>query len=353
MNESGGEPRPLAPWLQAQLEQLLGRRAHAILLSGPSGLGQYDLALALASAWLCQSPTTQGACGHCTSCHGVAVRTHPDLCVLMPEVLSLALGWPLGEKVQDELDSKKRKPSKEIKVEAAREAVAFTQMTRSGGDTKVVLVYPAERMNSITANALLKTLEEPVGQVRFILASEAADQLLPTIRSRCQSHTLTWPAFDDALAWLQARAVEGRAVVAAQDLRVLLAAAGGRPDDVLDWLSKVDAMQAASQWRALPQAVARGDASALAGWPPAQAVDALQKLCHDVWALRLGASPRYFDAQDLGPVRAGPASKAGLYALGNWSRELAASARSAEHPFNAGLMIEALVSRAHQALHTA
>jgi hypothetical protein len=151
----------------------------------------------------------------------------------MPEALSLALNWPLDERVQNELDTKKRKPSKDIKVEAAREAVAFTQMTRSGGDTKVVLVYPAERMNSITANAMLKTLEEPVGQVRFILASEAADQLLPTLRSRCQNHPLAWPAFDQALAWLKLRVGEGRAAVDARDLRVLLAAAGGRPDDVL------------------------------------------------------------------------------------------------------------------------
>lgn len=342
--------QPMAPWLQAQLQLLLSRRAHAILLSGPSGLGQYDLALALASAWLCQAPSEQGACGHCASCHAISVRTHPDLCVLMPEVLSLALNWPLDEKVQNELDTKKRKPSKDIKVEAAREAVAFTQMTRSGGDTKVVLVYPAERMNSITANAMLKTLEEPVGQVRFILASEAADQLLPTLRSRCQNHTLVWPAFDEALAWLKLRVGEGRAAVDEQDLRVLLAAAGGRPDDVLARLRDTDARQAAGHWRALPKAVTRGDASALAGWAPAQAVEALQKLCHDVWALRLGAAPRYFDAADLGPVRAGSAGRAALYAMGSWSRELAASARSAEHPFNAGLMIEALVSRAQHAL---
>lgn len=348
-------PQPLAPWLHKQLKPLLGRRAHAILLSGPSGLGQYDLALALASAWLCRSPTENGACGHCPSCHSVAVRTHPDLCVLMPEVLSLQFNWPLDEKVQDELDNKKRKPSKDIKVEAARQAVAFTQMTRSGGDTKVVLVYPAERMNGITANALLKTLEEPVGQVRFILASEAADQLLPTLRSRCQNHTLVWPTFDEALAWLmeQVRAIEGRAAVDAQDLRVLLTAAGGRPDDVLSRLRELDAKQAASQWRALPKAVARGDASALAGWTPPQAVEALQKLCHDVWAMRLGAAPRYFDAQDLGPMRTGGASKAALYAMGSWSRELAACARSAEHPFNAGLMLEALVSRAQMALQAA
>jgi len=348
-----GGKASLAPWLGSQLSGLLARRSHALLISGPSGLGQYDLALALATAWLCQSPAEQGACGQCPSCHSVSVRTHPDLCVLMPEVLSLALQWPLDERVQDELDSKKRKPSKDIKVEAAREAVAFTQMTRSGGNTKVVLVYPAERMNSITANTLLKTLEEPVGQVRFILASEAADQLLPTIRSRCQTHELTWPDFDQALAWLEEQSRDGQGRAAdPQDLHVLLAAAGGRPADALARLREADAKQAAGQWRALPKAMARGDVAALSGWSPAQAIDALQKLCHDVWVLRVGGVPRFFQAQDLPAARAAVASKTSLYALGTWSRELASSARSAEHPFNAGLMLEALTSRARQALLT-
>ena len=118
---------PLAPWLQTQLESLLSQRGHAWLLSGPSGLGQFELALALARAWLCEEATPQGACGHCGSCHAVDVHTHADLCMLMPETLSLALGWPLDEKTQDDLDSKKRKPSKEIKVDAAREAVSFTR----------------------------------------------------------------------------------------------------------------------------------------------------------------------------------------------------------------------------------
>ena len=135
------QPRRLAPWLQSQLESLLLQRGHAWLLSGPSGLGQFDLALALARSWLCERPSAQGACGECGSCHAALVHTHADLCMLMPETLSLALGWPLDEKTQDDLDSKKRKPSKEIKVDAARNAVSFTQFTRSRGSTKVVLVF--------------------------------------------------------------------------------------------------------------------------------------------------------------------------------------------------------------------
>jgi DNA polymerase-3 subunit delta' len=353
---------PLAPWLQSQLEALLKQNGHAWLLAGPSGLGQLDLALALATAWLCDQPTPRGACGRCSSCHSVAVHTHADLCVLMPEALSMALGWPLDEKTQDELDAKKRKPSKEIKVDAARQAVTFTQVTRSRGSTKVVVVFPAERMNTITANTLLKTLEEPPGAVKFILATEAAHQLLPTIRSRCIGHTMVWPDFEASMAWLQnmlavaaAEPATGKkparipAAVDPAALRVLLRAAGGRPADALAWAHSAAPAETARQWQSLPEAMAYGDAQALSNMTPSDAVEALQKLCHDVLATRAGAEPRFFSRDDLPPVSASP-TNAGLFALTQWSRELTATARTVEHPYNPGLMLEVLASRARQAL---
>lgn len=325
----------LAPWLQSQLQDLLQQRGHALLLTGPSGLGQYPLALALASAWLCEQPTAQGACGQCGSCHAIAVRTHADLCVLLPETLAMELGWPLDEKTQDKIDKKEIKASRLIRVEAAREAVAFTQYTRSRGDTKVVLIYPAERMNTEAANTLLKTLEEPVGAVRFILATEAAHQLLPTIRSRCQSHALAWPDAAQALDWLQATSGAD-----ANSARVWLQAAGGRPDDALDW---AQAGLAASTWQRLPQALARGDCAAMADWGPARQLDVQQKLCHDLMAVAAGGEPRFFEAAHL------PRAPA-MAALAGWSRELARSARSVEHPFQAPLMLEAWAARAREVL---
>ena len=326
----------LAPWSQQQLRTLLTRRGHAWLLQGPSGLGQYSLGLALAQAWLCEQPTEHGACGQCRSCHSVEVRTHPDLCVLMPETLSLALGWPLDEAAQEKIDKKERKPSKEIRVEAAREMVSFTQHTRSGGSTKVVLVYPAERMNVVTANTILKTLEEPPGETRFVLASEAAHVLLPTIRSRCQTHTLSWPSPADALAWLQQHELS------ATDAASLLRAAGGRPEDALQLAAQG---LTAKTWSALPKAVARGDTAALADAPPSALIGTLQKLCHDLMAVQTGAPARFFDPADL--PDAPPMS-----ALSQWSKELAQSLRTAEHPFNSGLMLEAQIARARSAIQT-
>ena len=325
----------LPPWIATQLQALAPQPGHALLLQGPSGLGQYTLGLELARAWLCEAPQPQGACGQCASCHAIAVRTHADLCVLMPETAMMALGWPLSEKAQQDIDDKKRKPSKEIRVDALRDAVEFAQRTSARGRGKVVLVYPAERMNTIAANALLKTLEEPVGEVRFVLASEAAHQLLPTIRSRCLTHTLAWPAPDEALAWLSAQMPE-------PDAQVLLRAAGGRPEEAWRW---AQAGLTARQWSALPQALARGEVAALSDWSPAQAVDALQKVCHDLLVVGAGGEPRFFAKADL-PV-AVP-----LAPLAAWWRELADTLRTAEHPFNPGLMQEALVSRARVALHS-
>jgi DNA polymerase-3 subunit delta' len=327
-----------APWIDAQTTALLAQRGHAWLLQGPSGLGQYDLALSLARAWLCEQAGGDAlACGQCASCHAIDVRTHADLAVLMPETAMLTYGWPLSEKAQGEIDDKKRKPSREIRVDAMRDVIEFAQRTSARGRAKVVLVVPAERMNAVTANALLKTLEEPVGHVKFVLASEAAHLLLPTIRSRCMGHTMRWPDEAASLAWLAGQGVD------LQDAPTLLRMAGGRPSDALQ-LARAGHKPAV--WAQLPRALARGDAGVLADLAPPQVVDTLQKLCHDLLARASGAAPRFFEGADL------PAAALSWQALTDWSRALMRAARTAEHPFNGGLMLEALVNQARQTLNS-
>ncbi len=355
-----------APWISAQLQRQLAQRGHAWLLQGPSGLGQLDLGLALVRAWLCERAPTlpaargslppegaraalgrpgggagalaaQGACGQCASCHAIDVHTHADLVVLMPETELLARGWPLPPKAQADIDDKKRKPSREIRVDALREAIEFAQRTSGRGRGKAVLVYPAERMNPVSANALLKTLEEPPGDLRFVLASDAAHLLLPTIRSRCLGHTMVWPAEAEAIDWLVA------AGVPAGEGAALLRAAGGRPAQALAW---AQAKEGAARWAQLPRALRQGDVAALADLPLPEAVARLQKLCHDLLALQVGAAPRFFAASEL------PAQPIAIAALTRWWAQLQQSARNAEHPLNAGLATEFLVSAARQALNS-
>ncbi len=326
----------LAPWIVSQAQNLLAQRGHAWLLAGPSGLGQYDLAMTLVRAWLCDHPGPQGACCTCPSCHAIDVRTHADFFVLMPQTNMQALGWQLSdkpeeEKAPDDTEGKKQKLSKEIKVESMREAVEFSQRTSARSRGKAVLVYPAERMNVYTANALLKTLEEPPGDVKFVLATDAAHLLLPTIRSRCLTHAMMWPDQSVALAWLESRGMT------LQQAQVMLRAAGGRPQDALQF-SGLSAV-----WPNLPRAVQNGDVSAFKDWTGAQIVDALHKLCHDLQALRCGALPRFFEQTDL--------PRAGSWkSLTGWGKTLAHIRRTVEHPYNAALMQEALISQAQWAM---
>jgi DNA polymerase-3 subunit delta' len=89
--------------------------------------------------------------------------------------------------------------------------------------------------------------------------------------------------------------------------------------------------------------VLRGDVGAVSDATPSQAIAMLQKLCHDLLALRTGAEPRFFMTADL--PKAGTVSS-----LTQWSKDLMDGARTSEHPYNAGLMFEALVARAQTAM---
>jgi DNA polymerase-3 subunit delta' len=320
------------PWIAAPAAEIAARqRGHALLLQGTAGAGVFELALRLARTWLCEGEAPP--CGHCAGCHLFATNSHPDFRALMPELTQVELGWTAGaadaaEPADGEGGKAKRKPSREIKVEAVREAISWTQTSSSRGGAKVLLMFPADAMNLVAANALLKTLEEPPGGVRLLLVCEDAERLLPTLRSRCQRAAFGGPTPSEALAWLEHEGVA--------DAPVLLAAAGGQPLSARRLAA--EGFDAAS-WLALPQRVARG------AWEPPPALglprlrEVLQKLCHDAMAQAAGAAPRYFPAESLPPV-------ASWQKLADWSQSLARLARNDEHPFNAPLMVESLLAEA-------
>jgi len=323
------------PWLPAGLagaRQLAG--AHALLIHGPAGAGHFDMAVLLAQTLLCESVpagTTAGrACGRCASCHLVATRAHPDLRLVLPAALRVQRGWtdeddyiaPKGE----------AKPSRELRIDQVRAAIDWAQQTSGRGRGKALLLHPADALNLSAANALLKTLEEPPGQMRVLLTSADPEHLLPTVRSRCQSLALPAPARALACAWLSDQGVTTP--------QVLLAACSGRP---LDALALSQAGVTAEVWSGLPEAVARGQVAAFAGWPMPRVLDALHKLCHDAMARASGAPTRFFAAERV-------PDSAGMARLAAWQQELARLARHDEHPWNEGLLLDAIVTAGATAL---
>jgi DNA polymerase-3 subunit delta' len=328
----------LFPWLETPLLAALSQAgSHAVLVHGPDGVGQFEFALAMAHALLCDArPTpTSVACGKCPSCRLVAARTHPDLLVIVPDALRLSLGWGEADASTEEgagASASRAKPSKEIRVDAVREAIAFAQATNSRGHGKIVVVHPAEAMNAIASNALLKTLEEPVGQTRFLLASASPDTLLPTVRSRCQAFALGLPDQTAALDWLAQQGVT--------DSLPLLAVCGGRPLEAAAWAALgIDGRFL----RNLPERVARSDASVFADWPLQRVTETLLKLCHDALCASVAAPARYFDLAVLGQSR-------DFQVLIDWATQLRRDARQSEHPWNVPLKVESLVAQAARAL---
>lgn len=324
------------PWLGDALARagtLAG--AHALLLHGPAGTGQLELALLVAQATLCERrpPGAYRPCGRCASCHLVATRVHPDLLIVLPDALRVQLGWVDDE--DSKLGKADAKPSKDIRVEQVRQTIAWAQQTSGRGRGKVLVLHPADALNGPAANALLKTLEEPPGAMRLLLTSADPERLLPTVRSRCQRVPLALPPAAAAAGWLQARGLD--------EPLPLLALAGGSPLAAL----ALAAEGITPAWLAeLPARVAAGDAAALVGRPVPQVVDLLLKLAHDAQVRAAGGAARFY------PDAAWPGA-ADAAALQAWTQALLRAARFDEHPWNAGLLIESLVTQATAVWRTA
>lgn len=178
----------ITPWLEPFWNQCIqavkqGRLPHALLISGCAGLGKLAFAQALAQHILC-SAKEEPACGQCQSCLWFQAGNHPDFSVVCPE-----------------------EDKKQIGIAQIRDL--SEALTKTGyGSHQVVIIHPAEAMNRASANALLKTLEEPNGQVILLLVCDHPASLLPTIRSRCQELRVQQPSTEIALSWLEAELCE-------------------------------------------------------------------------------------------------------------------------------------------------
>jgi DNA polymerase-3 subunit delta' len=142
-----------------------GAMTHAWLFTGPPGSGRSVAARAFAAALLCPS----GGCGQCASCRQVQAGTHADLMLIRPEGLSYG-------------------------VKQTRDLVLRAAGAPAGGRWQVVLFEDADRCTEQAANALLKAIEEPAPRTVWLLCAPSAEDLVPTIRSRCRVVTLVVPA---------------------------------------------------------------------------------------------------------------------------------------------------------------
>jgi len=207
------------------------RLPHAILLSGPSGIGKGRLALALAERLLCGSESHDYACGICKNCALMSAGSHPDLFyITIPE------------------------KSKNISIDEIRKLSSVISKTSQQGGRKVAIINPAEALNINASNALLKSLEEPQGKTVLILVAHRPTLLPATIRSRCQIIPLTPPSHELATSWINSMVTDQTNIDKALEI------SDGRPLLALDYL-RSDSLRDQQHFEEIISAVRIGDLS--------------------------------------------------------------------------------------------
>jgi DNA polymerase-3 subunit delta' len=324
-------PVAVYPWHQAQWRDILQRRSalpHALLIRGREGIGKLDFARKLAQSLACEKPAADGAaCAECRSCRWFAAGSHPDYREILPEALRPADA--------EGTTTSERKPSQQISVDEIRGLYDFINLTAHQSGGKTIVFCPAETLNMNAANALLKSLEEPPPNTRFMLVAHRPSYLPATIISRCQQVVLPTPAVPVAVQWLREQGIAEPALSLAQTGNAPLAALA--LDDGEFWTQRksllgslaapgVDAFALAEQVRDFP--IPR-----LLGW--------LQRWTYDLLSVKSASRVRYnpdFE-KSLGQI----AGRLRAVDIARFHRTLVRQQKSVHHPLNARLYIEQLL----------
>ena len=219
------------PWQDVQWGRLISQMnseklPHALSLIGPSCIGKEKFAVSFANFILCTSPLNKAPCGKCKSCCLSRSGNHPDCVIIKP-------------------DSK----GKNINVDSIRDLDAFFSQTSQQRGWKIVIISPAESMNTNAANALLKTLEEPKEKTLIMLVCHDSSRLLATIKSRCQKLIFPVPDRSKVKFWLEKNLPEIR------DINELIEHANGRPILAMN-LIETDLIEARNEFNDLLDSLA-------------------------------------------------------------------------------------------------
>ncbi len=198
----------LLPWLNVAQNRLreaaaAQRLPHSLLVLSTPGLGAESLAHWASGFALCEA--SEKPCGKCSSCILLRVDSHPDLHVVRIE-----------------------EDAHQIKIDQVRDLIEALALKSYRGGYRVGLIEGAETLNTHSANAFLKTLEEPPQKTLLIMIAKPNHRLPATIASRCLKINLRVPSLDIARNWLTEKSGQKR------DWLSALTLTGGAPLPALD-----------------------------------------------------------------------------------------------------------------------
>lgn len=322
------------PWVR--LQEWRKKLPHALLVKGPKGIGKTELATVFAQSLLCETPLPNGqSCHTCQACHWFSQGNHPDFRTLSPKALQTT------EADKEGSGEKTKRSGQQITIDQVRELDDFFTVGTHRQGLRIILISPAENLNHNAANAILKVLEEPPPSTLFLMVSSEALRLLPTLRSRCQALSVSFPPLPMAIQMLESDGIANP--------EVWLALAGGAPNRAMDLAKQLE-----GDWlNALTQALAAGDkleviASATTLEKPLKAVKGENPLpllvdCAQRWLVDMnlaahGLKTRYYLQQHA--KIAALTQKTSPERLVRLYRQLVRLRRESEYPLNIRLFLE-------------